>query len=584
MSRFAVRLLVSAAALALAAPAAASTPEEERIDEVVVSAAVRQGGAQDINHFRDAAVDEVPQPDTLTPEGLMGGYDLRLEGKPCAQTFCVAAEAMPAGLLTKPEDRVMVGLGFATNVEAKSWQREPLNLVAVVDKSGSMSGEPLDLVRKSLLQVASQLQAGDQLSIVLYGDRSHAHLGPTRMTAANRGAVERAILAIESEGSTNMEAGLKVGYATAFASQEYFRGRTRLMLFTDEQPNVGVTDADSFMGMAQAASHRGVGLTTIGVGVQFDAPLATKVASTRGGNLYFMRDEADVAQVFADKLDLMVSELAYDLKVTMRPQVGYSISGVYGAPGELLTREANGAVVVVVPTAFLSNEGGGLFVTLAHDNPHLPAPEARAALMEVGLSYVSARDGQAGGDALTVAHPSARPSANLRLAHALVDEYLALKDATTSFHVKSDEEAAYQTLRQLSGRLDRVSDPRLANERKMVGGLLAQTAFLSGHASEAPRGAQMLGLLGDWEVVISLGGADLRRGDRLAFTRDNEVLLRRRAGGEPAELSYRANNRELLLEGEDDALFAYQVSANHLTLAHPENGMQVRLRRVAATE
>ena len=73
-----------------------------------------------------------------------------------------------------------------------------------------------------------------------------------------------------------MEAGLKVGYETAFATAPAFRGNTRLMLFTDEQPNVGRTDADSFIGMAEAASRRGIGLTTIGVGVQFDATLATR--------------------------------------------------------------------------------------------------------------------------------------------------------------------------------------------------------------------------------------------------------------------------------------------------------------------
>ena len=46
--------------------------------------------------------------------------------------------------------------------------------------------------------------------------------------------------------------------------------------------------------MAIAHSREGVGLTTIGVGVQFGAELATKISSVRGGNLYFIRDEADV--------------------------------------------------------------------------------------------------------------------------------------------------------------------------------------------------------------------------------------------------------------------------------------------------
>ena len=119
---------------------------------------------------------------------------------------------------------------------------------------------------------------------MLYGDRAHVHLAPTALTAASKADILRSIDEIQSNGSTYMEAGLKVGYETAFASQDGFKGSTRLMLFTDEQPNVGRTDAASFIGMALEASKRNVGLTTIGVGVQFDASLATKVSSTRGGN------------------------------------------------------------------------------------------------------------------------------------------------------------------------------------------------------------------------------------------------------------------------------------------------------------
>ena len=95
-------------------------------------------------------------------------------------------------------------------VDASTWQREPLNLVAVVDKSGSMDGAPLDTVKASLRQVARQMTARDQLSIVLYGDTSHVHLAPTSL--AQRDRVLASIDRIQSAGSTAMEEGLRVGY------------------------------------------------------------------------------------------------------------------------------------------------------------------------------------------------------------------------------------------------------------------------------------------------------------------------------------------------------------------------------------
>ena len=111
---------------------------------VITGTRVRQGGAQDIGHFRSIAADEgMPRPESLTLEGLLGEHDLDLKSSaPCRQLFCLAAEAMPAALPTRPDDRYFVGLGFTSNIDAAAWKREPLNLVAVVDKSGSMDGAP----------------------------------------------------------------------------------------------------------------------------------------------------------------------------------------------------------------------------------------------------------------------------------------------------------------------------------------------------------------------------------------------------------------------------------------------------------
>ena len=72
------------------------------------------------------------------------------------------------------------------------------------------------------------------------------------------------------------------------------------------------------------------------MGVQFGAELATKISSVRGGNLYFIRDTADVESLFAKQLDYMVSELAHDLSISITPRAGLKIGGVYGVPGQLL--------------------------------------------------------------------------------------------------------------------------------------------------------------------------------------------------------------------------------------------------------
>jgi Ca-activated chloride channel family protein len=531
----------------------------------------------------------MPRPESLTVEGLMGEHDLTLPGRSCAQLFCLVGEAMPAALPTRPDDRLFLGLGFASNIDAATWRREPLNLVAVVDKSGSMNGNPLDLVRRSLRQIVGQMRDGDQISIVLYGDEAHLYLAPTPL-AGNRGAILRAIDRIASAGSTFMEAGLEVGYATAETSAPAFRGNTRLMLFTDEQPNVGRTDAGSFMVQAEDASRRGIGLTTIGVGVQFDATLATRVSSVHGGNLFFISSPEQVASVFDRNLDTMVSQLAHDVRITMRPRDGYAISGVFGVPDGLMTEGEEGAVTIVVPTAFLSANGGGIFLSLARSEgrAHLPAANVAPGtpLLEVSLTYVGARDGRQGSDALTVLAPTAAPSAPLRTAHLLVDEFFALNGATTAFHARNDPREAFTLLSGISNRLEHSGLAGLNGERRLVGDLLQRAGFYAGYASEMPRSLRHTSVIGTWRVRRAEGFEDIRSGDTMAFE-DGELTTTRanprRNEQEEESETYRINAQQLFLT-DSNLVFDYRTSGDRMTLVDDTGTARLYLTRIASAD
>ena len=563
--------------------------ETNDVDSVVITASrIRQGGAQDISFFRGKAeAGRIAFPDSLTPEGLLGGYNLVLGPQdPCKQLFCLTGEAMRADLLTRPDDRAFVGLGFSSNIDASTWSREPLNLVAVVDKSGSMSGQPLALVRESLKQIVGQLRPGDQLTIVLYGDTAHRYMQPTRITATNKAEVLAQIDAIASAGSTYMEAGLKVGYEAAFETAPSFKGVTRLMLFTDEQPNVGRTDADSFIGMARTASQQHVGLTTIGVGVQFDAALATKVSSTRGGNLFFMRNAEDVKIVFEAKLDYMVSEVAHDIRVTLKPNPGYRVSAVYGVPGEALSYTEAGDVSFEVPSVFLSNEGGGLFVAMsrAPGAENLPDPRIPdgTPVLTASMTYVDARGDRPEAFSLAVAMPAngAKPGADLALGHTLMSEYLGIREGTAAYH-RGDVEGSYRIFARLNDVVEANTDERLKPERALIGGLYKQTAMLSGNL-EGVEPPKSLAILGNWEVVRADVGIDLRRGDQLALNGEQQAVITRLSSGkavvdEPED--YEINDRQILLT-DSRIVFGFRLNDRKLTLTDAKTGTTIVLRRM----
>lgn len=445
------------------------------------------GGAQDIQYFRDRAKSgEVPHPNTFTPEGLFSEHDLPLAaGAACKQLLCTAGEATAASLLAQPEVQYLAQLGFSSGLDPRTFRRAPLNLVAVIDKSGSMSGQPLDLVKESLYRVLDQLGPDDQLSIVLYGDRAHVHMAPT--PARDKAAIAAGVARIESAGSTAMEEGLRVGYELARTSARGFAGTTRVMLFTDERPNVGATDGRSFMGMAREASRGGVGLTTVGVGVQFGAELATAISSVRGGNLFFFPDTARMTKVFREDFDTMVTELAHDLKLEVKPAPGLKIAGVYGIPGKAIEWAPGGAIKVAVETIFLSRKKGAFFVAFAAADPHLPTPRPAAdrPVGQISLAYVEAGGGAARTSAVDLSFKTgSSASAGLARGARLVDQATALTKAAALHHEKNDQEGAYQLVHALAGLYRQDRDPALAEERTLVFALERTLAKLSGHAGE----------------------------------------------------------------------------------------------------
>lgn len=488
------------------------------------------GGAQDINFFRDGAGRGlVPHPDTFTAEGLFSEYDLPLDlGVTADQLFVVQTAAVPARFDALPEVVYLAQLGFSSGLTAATWQPPALNLVAVVDKSGSMNGQPLALVRASLTHALGQMRDGDQLSIVLYGDQSHVFLPPTRVGPATRNPIAQSIASIASSGSTNMEAGLAVGYQVARESAASFTGNTRMMLFTDEQPNVGNTSAQSFMSMAEAAAHEGIGLTTIGVGVQFGVELATKVSGVRGGNLFFFPNVAEMVQTFADDFDTMVTELAHDFSVRIAPESGYRIAGVFGLPADTLQWEGN-ALTLDVATLFLSKRKGAIYFALAPSGVRLnrelkPAnPDALGAVARIDFSYREAGSPDlVRSEAYTQVLDSGDSQLGLTRGRALVDEFLSLRQATTAHVIENDSETAWRTLRDLSNRLDQHSDPVLDPERALVRNLHDTVALLSGHHGElrGPRAdCEPSPLAGAWHRHDEAANAD----DFLVFWPDRTL-------------------------------------------------------------
>ena len=558
----------------------AGPPEEDDRDVIIVTGAkITQGGAQDVKHFRSIALDDqgvpaLPQAAGFTVEGLLSEHDLVLPSKKdCQQLFCVATHAKPSA---RTAGETFVGIGFESGIDAATYSAEPISLIALVDRSGSMTGAPLARVKEGLHAVIDQLGEGDRIGIVIYGTTSLVHQ-PVIEVAGNKEALHRAVDTIEINGSTSMEAGMKLGYATAFAERANSRGKTRMMLFTDENPNTGNTTPEGFMGQAIDGSRKGVGLTTIGVGAHFNAALATQVSSVRGGNLFFVPREGSASELFASEFGNMVSEVAQDLVISIDPADGVKVGAIYGVPGELIADAGNGTVTVTIGSAFLSNNGGGIFATLEGE-------AAGGALAEIAVSYTDAVSQKRESDTDRVAFSTEGVPANLAKAELLVDQYVTTRAALAQYHVKGDAKGAAEMLAGLSDRIAASGVTGIEGEVALVAGLQAKATRIANLTPRTLPG-RISQMFGEWQVVRHKGVTDVSRGDRIAISADGSFITERTGGrnaGEEIYQGFAINERQLHIEGTS-LVFNYRFHGDRLFLRNDIDGTEIVMDRAATS-
>lgn len=190
--------------------------------------------------------------------------------------------------------------------------RAPINLSLVLDRSGSMSGEPLQYSKKACQFVAEQMDMNDVLSLVAFDDEVRTVIAPTKVT--HKDLIKQRIESIVVGGTTNLSGGMIEG------AQHVRKGKVdgtvnRVILLSDGHANEGITDREKLLAIAKEYRSSGVGITTMGVGDGFDEELMEGIAEQGGGNFYWqmlLKEQADQMLVMAVTMNspLMAEESA----------------------------------------------------------------------------------------------------------------------------------------------------------------------------------------------------------------------------------------------------------------------------------
>ena len=208
--------------------------------------------------------------------------------------------------------------------------RQPLRLSVVVDRSGSMSGEPLNEALRCVNHIASRLQTTDQLAVVLYD--SHVQL-PVPLQPANATIVELALAGVESGGNTALFDGWQAGLDQLLAitagqlgleapSQAPPGSLSRVILLSDGQANNGLTEPLEIAKHCAKALAQGVSTTTVGLGRGFNEDLMIGMARAGGGQQYYGQTAEDLYDNFDEELALLQSLYLRQLHLKLIPADG----------------------------------------------------------------------------------------------------------------------------------------------------------------------------------------------------------------------------------------------------------------------
>jgi Ca-activated chloride channel family protein len=190
--------------------------------------------------------------------------------------------------------------------------RKAAILTFVIDVSGSMDQENrLGLVKQSLNVLVGQLKASDKVAIVVFGSQARIVLEPT----ANKEDITDAINTLQTEGSTNTEAGLLKGYQ--LAEKNFTSGaNNRIILCSDGVANVGVTGPDAMLAKIKQESESGISLSTVGFGMgNYNDVLMEQLADKGDGNYAYVDNLGEAQRIFAENLTGTLQVVAKDTKV-----------------------------------------------------------------------------------------------------------------------------------------------------------------------------------------------------------------------------------------------------------------------------
>lgn len=317
--------------------------------------------------------------DDEVPEAKPADPVISLTTKPRVE--CVVAEENLAELLA------MVSLRAGEMTEAQEAARAPVEIVFVIDKSGSMSGRKLRDVKSCLEFALSELRERDRVAIVSY-DSTVKTLAPlTAATDDAKRSLTAKVQALHSGTCTNLSGGLLRGVEQLAAAGPAAGAVRAVVLLTDGLANEGIRETPALCKALRSALAQVVGETkpsvfTMGLGSDHNEEMLRALSEAGNGSYFYLENADTIPSAFGDILGGLQSVMAQNISVAIEPVGGAALSGdvltkfqTEKTPGggvkiqlnDMYSEESRDLLFkLAVPPFFSAADGGSVTHTLAN--------------------------------------------------------------------------------------------------------------------------------------------------------------------------------------------------------------------------
>ena len=273
-------------------------------------------------------------------------------------------------------------------------KRPSSNFVFLIDVSGSMQPpERLPLIKQALRMFVRKMTENDRVAIVVYASSSGLVLPST--SCAQKEKILEAIDRLEAGGSTNGGEGIQLAYRTAL--ENFIKGGVnRVILCTDGDFNVGITDPSALVRLIEEKARSGVFLTALGVGTDnFKDATMQKLADEGNGNYHYLDSLEEAQKVLIQQMNGTLVPIAKDVKIQIEFNpaqvsayrlIGYEKRRLRNEDFNDDTKDAGEIGAGHTVTALYEIVPAGKPFNIASVDPLKYRPAARPAALDVAIS------------------------------------------------------------------------------------------------------------------------------------------------------------------------------------------------------